>query len=167
MNATLLSEVLLGIASKSRFSQGLDIEFETKSGYKCFTHLLLNPQYYHNDHRSSKIEFSGYQHDFSVLFQIEKELNFSKWTRISFRDSDENSVGINENIIIGLSSDKYGEPHRSHYSGHLFISWMDYVDRGHRTHAETLEDIEKESKSRTKWQSFKRWVKEDVVMWGQ
>lgn len=162
MNATLLSEVLLGIASKSRFAQGLDIEFETKSGYKCSTHMWLHPQYYHNDHKSSKIEFSGYQHNFSVLFQIEKELNFSKWTRISFRDSDENSVGINERMIISLS-DIYEPSHRSHYSGHLYVSWMDYVDKGHRMYAEILEDIEKERKSRTKWQRFKRWVKNDVM----
>jgi hypothetical protein len=139
MNSTLLSEVLFGIASKSRFSQALDIEFETKSGYKCFTHMWLRPQYYHNDHQSSKIEFSGYQYDFNVIFQIEKEVNFSKWTRIMFRDSDE----INNHYIICLDSEEYYEPHRSHYSGHIFVSWMDYVDKGHREHAEIKSKLEK------------------------
>lgn len=158
MNATILSEVLFGISSKSRFAQGLDIEFETKSGYKCSTHMWLYPQYYHGGFNHDHIEFSGHQNDFGVLFQIEKEANFSKWTRISFRDSDENANGRNDNVIICLSSDTYGPPHRSHYSGHLFVSWMDYVDKGHKERAISRAEAEHEKTLRIHFNKLKKWM---------
>jgi len=124
--------VLLGIAKKSKFAQGLNIEFETKKGYVCSTYIWLTPQYYHHDSKSSKIEFRGYDNDFSVLFKIESEPTFSHWLRITFSYSDRETDG-RSNEIIGLHGNTYGKPHVS-YSGHRFVSWMDYVDEGFKEH---------------------------------
>lgn len=115
----LVNTVLLGISKKSGFSQGLDITFESKNKWKAKVHIWLHPYFY--AHGTKENMHSWHNNDFSELFLIEKDPTFLSWKEITFHYSDRLM-----NYVINLQSNEKYEPHRSHYSGHLFVGWRDF-----------------------------------------
>lgn len=115
----LVNKILLNISKRSGYSQGLNIKFETKNNWNGFIKLWLYP-YIYKDHPE---DHAFEKNDFHEIYMVEKEPMFFKWKEISFTESD-----VHLSTIINLGYSDRFEPRRSHYSGHLFVSWWDYTE---------------------------------------
>lgn len=111
----LVDKILLNISKLSGYSQNLDIKFETKNKWNGYIKLFLYPFTYEGKR-------SSYKTDFSEIYLVEQESMFLKWKQITFTYSD-----VHLSHVILLDSDKPYPEHRSHYSGHLYVTWWDYV----------------------------------------
>lgn len=117
----LVNYVLLGISKKSGFLQNLNIEFETMNKWKGFIHLSLRPFFYAHGTEGWDQE-CWHKNDFTDLFLVEKEPMFIAWKEITFTYSDKLL-----RYVINLQRNEKYDPHISHYSGHVFAGWRDFV----------------------------------------
>jgi hypothetical protein len=131
----LVNKILLNISKLSGYSQNLDIKFETKNNWSGYIKLYLYPFKY-ADAKPNDIGWG--KTDFSEIFLVEKEPMFLKWKEISFTYSD-----VHLSHLINLGCEEPFVPHRSHYSGHLFVSWWDYVRDIDYSLVKTLKEMEK------------------------
>jgi len=117
----LVNNVLLGISRKSGFSQAIDITFESKNQWKAQIRVWLYPFFYAHGGKSDT--HSWHRNDFTDLYRVEKDPTFLAWKEITFSRSD-----TLQSYIINLQNNEKYEPHRSHYSGHIFAGWRDFVE---------------------------------------
>lgn len=121
MKTDTLIHILKSVSMESNYSQELFISFNTVSGWTGYTHVWLSPYLYKfSEHR---FEYSWEKNTFKELYLISEDSCFLEWNRIQFVSSD-----VNLSTVIDLRSDVCGESHVSHYSGHKYVCWMDYVD---------------------------------------
>lgn len=117
----LVNNVLFGISKQSGFSQGIDITFESKNKWNGRIRVWVYPFFY--AHGGKGDTHSWHRNDFSELYLVEKDPTFLAWKEITFHHSDTLT-----SYVINLQCNEKYEPHRSHYSGHIFAGWRDFVE---------------------------------------
>ena len=156
MNAdVLVNQVLFNLSKCSGYGQSLYIKFETKSGWDAYIRLWLYPYIYKDVPNGG--EYCFHKNDFHELFLVEKEPIFLKWNEISFSYSD-----THLSTLINLEYDKPFTHSRSHYSGHLFVSWWDYVDEEGIIKERVTEKTKCDEYSKTRYVNDEQVVKESL-----